>query len=101
MTTANHEGPSGALEGVRVLDVAEPLGTFVSRILGDLGADVIKIEPPEGDPGRHLAPFATAGEARLSLPFVRANLNKRSIILDLQHREGQERFRVLAAQADV
>ena len=78
-----------------------PLGAFVSRILGDLGADVIKIEPPEGDPGRHLAPFATAGENRLSLPFVRANLNKRSVILDLQQRQDQERFRALAAQADV
>jgi crotonobetainyl-CoA:carnitine CoA-transferase CaiB-like acyl-CoA transferase len=103
MTAANddRDHSQGALEGVRVLDVAEPLGALVGRILGDLGADVIKIEPPEGDPGRHLSPFATAGEARLSLPFVRANLNKRSIILDLQHREDQERFRALAAQADV
>ena len=48
MTPANHESPLGALEGIRVLDVAEPLGAFVSRILGDLGADVIKIEPPVG-----------------------------------------------------
>jgi crotonobetainyl-CoA:carnitine CoA-transferase CaiB-like acyl-CoA transferase len=103
MTAANDERdyPPGALEGIRVLDVAEPIGAFVGRILGDLGADVIKIEPPEGDAGRHLAPFATAGEERLSLPFVRANLNKRSVILDLQQREDQERFRVLASQADV
>jgi crotonobetainyl-CoA:carnitine CoA-transferase CaiB-like acyl-CoA transferase len=91
----------GALDGVRVLDVAEPLGAFVSRILGDLGADVIKIEPPGGDPGRDLSPFVTQGSERLSLPFVRANVNKRSIILDLEQREDQEQFRVLADQSDV
>ena len=93
MTTANHEGPSGALEGVRVLDVAEPLGAFVSRLLGDLGADVIKIEPPGGDAGRHLSPFLTTGQERLSLPFVHANVNKRSVILDLEQRQDQEHFR--------
>jgi crotonobetainyl-CoA:carnitine CoA-transferase CaiB-like acyl-CoA transferase len=103
MTTAHsdHEQSQGALQGIRVLDVAEPSGALVGRILGDLGADVIKIEPPGGDPGRHLAPFVTTAEARLSLPFLRANLNKRSVILDMQQRQDQERFRVLAAQADV
>ena len=101
MTTANHESPLGALEGIRVLDVAEPLGAFVSRILGDLGADVIKIEPPGGDPGRHLSPFLTLGQERLSLPFVHANVNKRSVILDLEQRQDQERFRTLVAQSDV
>jgi crotonobetainyl-CoA:carnitine CoA-transferase CaiB-like acyl-CoA transferase len=58
MTATNdeHDYPPGTLEGLRVLDVAEPMGAFVSRILGNLGAYVIKIEPPGGDPGRHLAP---------------------------------------------
>ena len=97
MTTANHESPLGALEGIRVLDVAAPLGAFVSRILGDLGADVIKIEPPGGDPGRHLSPFLTTGQERLSLPFVHANVNKRSVILDLEQRQDQERFRTLVS----
>ena len=101
MTTANPESPPGALEGMRVLDVAEPLGAFVSRILADLGADVIKVEPPGGDPGRHLSPLLTTGQERLSLPFVHANVNKRSIILDLEQRQDQERFRALAAQSDV
>jgi crotonobetainyl-CoA:carnitine CoA-transferase CaiB-like acyl-CoA transferase len=101
MTVANPESPPGALEGVHVLDVAEPLGAFVSRILGDLGADVIKIEPPGTDPGRNLSPFLTTGEERLSLPFVHANVNKRSVILDLEQPQDQERFRSLAAQADV
>src|SRR5215472_16788599 len=101
MTTANQESPPGALEGMRVLDVAAPLGAFVSRILGDLGADVIKIEPPGGDPGRHLAPFLPTGQERLSLPFVHANVNKRSVVLNLEQRQDQERFRLLAAQSDV
>ncbi|MGQ4809481.1 putative CoA-transferase [Candidatus Entotheonellaceae bacterium PAL068K] len=97
----NHNHPPGALAGVRVLDVAEPLGAFVSRVLGDLGADVIKIEPPGGDAGRHVFPFVTAAEERLSLPFVRANVNKRSVVLDLDRREDQARFRTLAQQSDV
>ena len=101
MTTDNHESPPGALEGMRVLDVAEPLGAFVSRILGDLGADVIKIEPPGGDPGRHQSPLLTTGQERLSLPFVHANVNKRSVILDLEQGQDQERFRALVAQSDV
>src|SRR5215831_11122531 len=101
MTAANYESPPGALAGVRVLDMAAPLGAFISRILSDLGADVIKVEPPGGDPGRHLAPFLTMGEERLSLPFVHANVNKRSVLLDMQRQEDQERFRALAAQADV
>src|SRR5215510_7967584 len=101
MTTTNSESPLGALEGVCVLDVAAPLGAFVSRILGDLGADVIKIEPPGGDQGRHLAPFLTTGQECLSLPFVHANVNKRSVILDLEQQQDQEHFRALAAQADV
>ncbi len=100
-TNDDRDDALGALAGVRVLDVAEPIGALVSRILGDLGADVIKIEPPGGDPGRHLSPFATAGQERLSIPFVRANLNKRSVILDLHQPEDQERFRGLAQQADV
>src|SRR5262249_62378024 len=101
MTTDNHESPPGALEGMRVLDVAEPFGAFVSRILGDLGADVIKIEPPGGAPGRHLSPLLTTGQERLSLPFVHANVNKRSVILDLEQRQDQERCRTPAAQSDV
>lgn len=104
MATTDSERAPGALSGMRVLDVAEPLGAYVSRILGDLGADVIKIEPPGGDPGRRLTPFIkthTAEQNRVSLPFVHANLNKRSQVLDLEQHEDQARFRALAAQADV
>jgi crotonobetainyl-CoA:carnitine CoA-transferase CaiB-like acyl-CoA transferase len=72
--------------------VAEPLGAYVGRTLGDLGADVIKIEPPAGDPGRHVAPFLTAGQERVSLPFIHANLNKRSVVLDLSQQHDQQRL---------
>ena len=101
MEVAEREEPRGALDGIRVLDVAEPCGAYVSRILGDLGADVIKIEPPGGDPGRQMAPLLPVGVEQLSLPFVHANLNKRSIVLDVQQPQEQERFRALARQADV
>lgn len=102
MSEINQDNSSPtALEGVRVLDVAAPFGAFVSRLLGDLGADVIKIEPPGGDAGRQLVPFVTKGEKRLSLPFVRANVNKRSVVLDLGQRQDQEHLRTLIEQADV
>ena len=99
--TDNPDHLSGVLQGVRVLEVTEPLGALVGRFLADLGADVIKIEPPEGDGGRHASPFVGAGDERLSLPFVRANVNKRSVILDLTQHRDQERFRSLAERADV
>jgi crotonobetainyl-CoA:carnitine CoA-transferase CaiB-like acyl-CoA transferase len=101
MVTPHPAPASGALDGIRVLDVAEPLGSYVSRILGDLGAEVLKIEPPGGDTGRRLAPFHTVGQEQVSLPFVHANLNKRSLVLDFEQREDQARFRALSRQADV
>ncbi len=101
MAATDPVSPPGALDGIQVLDVAEPIGSYVSRILGDLGADVIKIEPPGGDAGRQLAPFSTVNQEQVSLPFIHANLNKRSLVLNLEQREDQERFRTLARQADV
>ncbi len=99
--TDNPDYLPGMLQGVRVLEVTEPLGALVGRFLADLGADVIKIEPPEGDAGRHASPFVGTGDERLSLPFVRANVNKRSVMLDLAQRRDQERFRSLAERADM
>ena len=89
------------LDGLRVLDVAEAYGAYVSRILGDLGADVLKLEPPGGDRSRHLLPELALAQGKLSLPFVQANVNKRSLTLDLQHPAGQAQFRALAQDADV
>jgi crotonobetainyl-CoA:carnitine CoA-transferase CaiB-like acyl-CoA transferase len=101
MAVENFEHSPGPLDGIRVLDVAQPLGAFVSRILGDLGAEVIKIEPPEGDPARQWAPFYRAEKEQVSLPFVHANLSKRGIVLDLQRGTDQARFYALLEQADV
>ena len=92
----------GALEHLRVLDLGGPSAQFATRLLGDLGADVIKIEPPGGDPLRNQPPFANGepGPNR-SIPFTAANHNKRSIVLDLETEEGRESMRKLAATADV
>ena len=97
----DHESPS-ALGHLRVLDLGGPTPQFATRLLGDLGADVIKIEPPGGDPLRNQAPFANGqpGPDR-SIPFLSDNHNKRSVVLDLETNDGRDALRRLAATADV
>ncbi len=89
------------LEPYRVLDLTGPLGFSCGRILGDLGADVIKIEPPEGDPSRRSPPLlqSPCGTPQ-SLHWLAFNANKRGITLDLQSRAGQRLFVYLAGKAD-
>jgi crotonobetainyl-CoA:carnitine CoA-transferase CaiB-like acyl-CoA transferase len=90
------------LSGLRVLDVADGLGSFCGRILGDLGADVIKIEAPGGDAARREQPFAgDLPESDRSLSWFAANLNKRGITLDLTCATGWELFTRLVRGADV
>ena len=86
----------------RVLDLSGPEAVFCGKLLADYGADVVRVEPPGGDPSRYRAPFTgdAAGLER-SLYFLFYNTNKRSITLDLQAERGREIFRGLAAQADV
>ncbi len=88
------------LEGVRVLDLSRVLaGPYATMVLGDLGADVIKVERPEtGDDTRHWGPPFAGGEAAY---FLSVNRNKRSITVDLKSEEGLERVRSLATGADV
>ncbi|MBI4610888.1 MAG: CoA transferase [Candidatus Rokubacteria bacterium] len=88
-----------ALEGLRVLDLSSHLsGPYCSMILGDLGADVIKVEHPEGgDSARGMPPFVNGQSA----PFMTFNRNKRSLTLDLKQPAGLEISRRLAARADV
>src|SRR5438046_121834 len=88
------------LSGVRVLDLGRHLaGPTCAMFLGDLGADVIKIENPErGEDGRTSGPPFYHGESAF---FLSANRNKRSLALDLKRPEGQEVFRRLAETADV
>ena len=92
------------LEGVKVLDLSRVLaGPYATMVLGDLGADVIKVEHPErGDDTRHWGPpFAGEGENGESAYFLSVNRNKRSIGVDLKDPEGLERVKKLAASADV
>ena len=93
-------GPKLPLEGVRVLDLSRVLaGPFATMVLGDLGADVLKVEHPErGDDTRHWGPPFAGGE---SAYFLSINRNKRSIGVDLKDPDGLERIEKLAAGADV
>ena len=88
------------LEGIRVLDVSQVMaGPFACMLLGDLGADVIKVEPPSGDQTRSAMGFKMKGDD--SLGFLNMNRNKRSIALDLKTEKDREVFLALAKTADV
>lgn len=92
----------GALHGVRILDLANRPGAFAAKLLGDLGADVIKIEPPSGDPMRAEGPFWNDDpHPDRSLPFWFYNTSKRSLTLDLSSAAGRRVFAQLAQTADV
>jgi crotonobetainyl-CoA:carnitine CoA-transferase CaiB-like acyl-CoA transferase len=84
----------------RVLDLTDPLGFLAGRILADLGADVIKVEPPGGDPSRAWPPFREHDGVRQSLYWMAFNANKRGITLDLASPSGQFVLRELARSAD-
>ena len=73
------------IDGVRVLDVCGGLaGPYAAKLLADLGADVIKVEPPQGDPARRAGPFPSARpDPEASAPFLYANTSKRGVTLDL------------------
>lgn len=86
----------------RVIELADMKGDFGAKLLGDLGADVIKVEPPDGSPVRRLAPFAAdQPDPERSLLFLSRNTNKRGVTLDLSRAEGRDLFRRLIATADV
>ena len=89
------------LRGFRVLDLTDLKGQFCGRLLADLGAEVIKIEPPGGDPVRKLNPGSQLSGSFLSLPFAHLNANKASAVVDLQHAEGRETFLRLVEKVDV
>jgi crotonobetainyl-CoA:carnitine CoA-transferase CaiB-like acyl-CoA transferase len=91
-----------ALDDIRVLDLTGEIGAYCGKLLADLGADVIKIEPPGGDPARNVGPFYhdQPGPER-SLYFQNLNTSKRGVVLDLEREDGRKVFRELVATADV
>jgi len=89
----------GPLDGVRVLELTSVvLGPWACQILGDLGADVVKVEPPRGDSNRYIGP---ARHPLMGALFLTCNRNKRSIVLDLKQPAGREAALRLAERADV
>src|SRR5690242_1476813 len=91
----------GNLDGTRVLDLTEEPGFLAGKLLGDLGADVVKVEPPGGDPARRRPPFR-GGEPDPgpSLVWLALNTSKRGVTLDLRRPRGRELFLRLVAHAD-
>ena len=95
--------PKGLLPGVRVLDVGQGIsGPYCAKILAQMGAEVIKVEPPAGDLARRMGPFPSdLPHTEKSGLFLALNANKYGVTLDLSSPEGAESFRKLAATADI
>lgn len=90
---------TGALSGLRVLDLTSVLmGPYATQLMADMGADVVKIEPPSGDTVRGIGPMRNPG---MGSGFLHVNRNKRSLVLDLKKPEGLAAFFKLVETADV
>lgn len=90
----------GPLDGVRILELTSVvLGPWACQILGDMGAEIIKIEPPAGDTNRNLG--ASRNNKDMSALFLTCNRNKRDLVLDLKQDAGREALLKLAKEADV
>ncbi len=93
----NH--PTGALAGIKIIDMTSVVfGPLATQMLGDLGADVIKVESPEGDMLRQVQPAQSPG---MGAAFLGANRNKRSVVLDLKTPKGRAQLLALLVDADV
>ena len=101
MPNSSDKNQATALGHIRVIEIGDIVASYATRWLADLGAEVIKVEPPGGDPSRRLPPFAAGIEdPERSLTFINANTNKRSIVLDLaNNRDDRKVFASLLASA--
>jgi crotonobetainyl-CoA:carnitine CoA-transferase CaiB-like acyl-CoA transferase len=99
MPAPDENATQGPLFGVRVLDLTSIfMGPTATQILGDFGAEIIKVEPPEGDVVRAIGPH---GERGMGPMFLNSNRNKRSLVLDLKAAAGREALLRLASSADI
>lgn len=90
---------TGPLHGIRVIDMTSvAMGPYATQIMGDMGADVVKVESPDGDVFRYAAPAKHTG---MGAAFINFNRNKRSIVLDLKKPEDVQSLLALVPQADV
>ena len=94
---------AGPLEGIQVLDLTRNVaGPYATKLMADYGADVLKVEPPDGDPSREAGPFpGDEPHPEKSSLFLHLNTNKRSITLDASTPDGQSLITRLAARSDV
>lgn len=93
--------PVTLLNGCRALDLTDDKGFLCGKILADLGVDVIKVEPPGGEPSRRIGPFwHDIPDPEKSLYWFAYNSNKRGISLNLETRDGKEIFKELAKKSD-
>jgi crotonobetainyl-CoA:carnitine CoA-transferase CaiB-like acyl-CoA transferase len=87
------------LAGVKVVDLGSiTMGLYAAQWWGDLGADVVKVEPPSGDVTRKIGPCA---ESRMGAVFLGLNRNKRSVVVDLKTERGREALMKLSDEADI
>ncbi|WP_194903604.1 CaiB/BaiF CoA transferase family protein [Catenulispora rubra] len=90
---------TGPLNGVRILDLTSNfMGPYASLLLADMGADVVKVESPDGDTTRGVGPHRNPGMAAI---FLHLNRNKRSLVLDLKHPDGRNTLTRMVRSADV
>ncbi|MFC9552058.1 CaiB/BaiF CoA transferase family protein [Rhodococcus sp. NPDC056960] len=100
--TTEDQAKPGALTGVRIVEVGDRIGEYCGMVLAGLGAEVIKVEPPEGAESRRMGPFVDdEPDPERSLHFWTYNRGKRSVVLDLETAEGRAGFVELVGACDV
>lgn len=97
----NNMTNNGALQGIRVLEISALSGSVCGRVLADLGAEVIKIEPEGGEPARRQLPLIPTALGEESATWLAYNFGKKSVVLDISTQAGFDGFAELAATADI